>query len=249
MRSDLERLGRDESWLWTSALAVTLLSGTAFLLSFVHSLFLHRDRFFEIGSDQARWATLSLLLIFNAWLLFREWSFRRERRQLSERDTAVQSAVAEVQDFSSMDSVTGLYTRTSIDRWLGKAVVRAKRQNVPLSLVALHLDDFVQLSSRYGRAAGDQILTEFANRLRKAIRGSDFGVRLESGDFLLVLPECSLRDAKTVSDRLGTLEMKVSGEDVELTYSVGWIDYKLGEVPSDLMKRAGDMLQLYKKAS
>lgn len=249
MRSDLERLGRDEWWLWTSALAVTLLSGTVFLLSFFHSLFLHRDHFFEIDSDQARWATLSLMLLFNVWLLFREWSFRRERGQLTERDAAVQSVLPEVQDFASMDSVTGLYTRTSIDRWLGKAVARAKRQNVPLSLVALHLDDFLQLSSRYGRAVGDQILTEFANRLRKAIRGSDFGVRLESGDFLLVLPECSLRDAKTVSDRLGTLEMKVSGEDVELTYSVGWIDYKAGEVPSDLMRRASDMLQLYKKAS
>ncbi len=249
MRSDLERLGRNEWWLWTSALAVTLLSGTAFLLSFFRSLFLHHDHFFEIRSDQARWATLSLLLVFNVWLLFRQWSFRRERRQLAERDAAVQSAVAEVQDFASMDPVTGLYTRTSVERWLGKAVARARRQNVPLSLVALHLDDFGQLSARYGRAAGDQILTEFAYRLRKAIRGSDFGVRLESGDFLLVLPECSLREAKTVSDRLGSVEMRVSGEDVDLTYSVGWIDYKQGEVPSDLMRRAGEMLLLYKKAS
>jgi hypothetical protein len=43
--------------------------------------------------------------------------------------------------------------------------------------------------------------------------------------------------------------MKSSGQDIALTYSVGWIDYKPGEVPSDLLKRAGDVLQLYKKAS
>jgi len=56
-------------------------------------------------------------------------------------------------------------------------------------------------------------------------------------------------DNGTTHPRLGTLEMKCSGQDITLTYSVGWIDYKLGEVPSDLFKRAGDVLQLYKKAS
>ena len=93
------------------------------------------------------------------------------------------------------------------------------------------------------------MLKEFANRLRKASRGNDFGVRLGSDDFLLVLPECSLSDAKIASDRLGTLEMKCSGQHIVLTYSVGWIDYKPGEVPSDLFKRAGNVLELYKNAS
>jgi len=92
-------------------------------------------------------------------------------------------------------------------------------------------------------------MKEFANRLRKASRGTDFGVRMGSDDVLLVLPECSLTDAKIVSDRLGTLEMKCSGQDIALTYSVGWIDYRPGEVPSDLLKRAVDVLGLYKKAS
>jgi diguanylate cyclase len=148
-----------------------------------------------------------------------------------------------------MDPVTGLYTRASVEQLLGKEVARARRQNSPLSLVALHLDDFAQLNRRYGSSVGDLIVKEFANRLRKASRGNDFGARLDSDDFLLVLPECSLSDAKIASDRLGTLEMKCSGHDITLTYSVGWIDYKPGEVPSDLFKRAGDVLQLYKNAS
>jgi two-component system cell cycle response regulator len=142
-----------------------------------------------------------------------------------------------------------LYSRASVEQWLGKEVARARRHNIPLTLVALHLDEFAQLNQRYGSAAGDVILKEFANRLRKASRGTDFGVRLGSDDFVLVLPECSLTDAKIVSDRLGNLEMKCSGQDITLTYSVGWIDYKPGEVPSDLFKRAADVLQLYKSAS
>jgi diguanylate cyclase (GGDEF)-like protein len=249
MDSRLQQLGRHEWWLWLSALVVTILSGTVFLLSSFPSLFLHSDRFFEIGSDQARWAILGLLLLFNTWLVYRHWWFRRLRVQLTGLMGDPQSNLEGVYDPSRIDPVTGLYTRASVELWLGKEVARARRQNTPLSLVAFHLDDFAQLNQRYGSTVGDLILKEFANRLRKASRGTDLGVRLGSDDFLLVLPECSLSDAKIASDRLGTLEMKCSGQDIALTYSVGWIDYKPGEVPSDLFKRAGDVLQLYKKAS
>jgi diguanylate cyclase (GGDEF)-like protein len=249
MESGLQRVGQREWWLWLSAVVVTILSGIGFLLSSFPSLFLHSDHFFEIGSDQTRWGILSLLLLFNTWLVYREWSFRRLRKQLTELSGDSQSASEAVFDPSRMDPVTGLYTRASVEQWLGKEVARARRHKIPLSLVALHLDDFAELNQRHGSTAGDLMLKEFANRLRKASRGTDFGVRLGSDDFLLILPECSLSDAKIVSDRLGTLEVKCSGQDITVCYSVGWIDYKPGEVPSDLFKRAGDVLQLYKMAS
>ena len=249
MESRLQRLERREWWLWLSAFVVTILSGIVFLLSSFPSLFLHSDRFFEIRSNQAKWAILGLLLLFNAWLVYRQWSFRRLRAQLTGLAGDPQSNLEGAYDPSRVDPVTGLYTRASVEQLLGKEVARARRQNSPLSLVALHLDDFAQLNQRYGCAVGDLILKEFANRLRKASRGNDFGVRLDSDDFLLVLPECSLSDARIASDRLGTLEMRCSGQDIALTYSVGWIDYKPGEVPSDLFKRAGDVLKLYKTAS
>ena len=248
MESDLQRLGRREWWLWLSALVVTALSGIVFLLSSFSSLFVYSDRFFEIRSDQARWGILSLLLLFNSWLIYRQWSFRRLRRHQTEltRDT---QASLEVYDPSRMDPVTGLYTRASAEQWLGKEVARARRHNTSLSLVAIHLDDFAELSQLHGSAAGDLIVKEFANRLRKASRGSDFSVRLGSDDFLMVLPECGLRDAKIVSDRLGAVEIKLSGQSIAIPYSVGWIDYKLGEVPSDLFRRSQAVLQLYKKAN
>ena len=249
MESVLQRLGRREWWLWFSALTVTTLAGIVYLLSSFPSLLQHRELFFEVGSDQAKWAILSLLLLFNLWFIYRQWSFRRLRLQLTLPAGDTQSGSEEAHDPSGMDQVTGLYTRASVEQWLGKEIARAKRNNIPLSLVALHLDDFVELSERYGNAAGEQILKEFANRLRKASRGTDLGVRLGSDDFLLVLPECSLSEAKIVSDRLGDLELKCSGEDVAINCSVGWIDYKPGEVPSDLFKRAGEVLQLYKRAS
>ncbi|HXW54967.1 MAG TPA: diguanylate cyclase [Candidatus Cybelea sp.] len=249
MESDLRRVGRREWWLWLSTLVVTVLSGIVFLLSSFHSLFLHNEHFFEIRSDQARWAILCLLLLFNTRMVYRQWSFRRLRRQLTEQATGSQSSMEDICNPLRLDPVTGLYTRASVEQRLGREVSRARRHNLPLSLVALHLDDFAQVSERHGSDVGARMLTEFANGLRKASRGSDFCVRLASDDFLVILPECSLADAKIVSDRLGALKMKHAGREIALTYSAGWIDYKSGEVPSDLFKRAGDVLRLYKEAS
>ncbi|HXJ15902.1 MAG TPA: GGDEF domain-containing protein [Candidatus Polarisedimenticolia bacterium] len=251
MESSLQQLGRREWWLWFSALVVTILSGIALLLSSFPSLFLQSVHFYEIRSGQARWATFDLLLLFNGWMIYRQWSFRRLRRQLSARnaDGLATSGDANAYDPFRMDPATGFYTRASVEHWLGKEIARARRHNVPLSLVALHLDDIAQLSQTYGSAATDSMLKEFANRVRKASRGTDFGARLASDGFLLVLSECSLNEAKIVLDRLGTLEMKCAGQDIALTYSIGWIDYKPGEVPADLIKRAESVLQLYKNAS
>ena len=249
MESSVQRLGQREWWLWFSAVVVTVLSGIALLLSLFPSLFLHSDHFFEIRSDQARWGIINLLLLFNARLVYQQWSFRRLRRQLSGQTVDPQESWEDIGDVSQMDAITGLYTRTSIETRLGKEVARARRRNIPLSVVALHIDDFGNLQQRYGRDTSNLVLTEFANRLRRASRGTDFGVRLKNDDFLLVLPECTTSDAKVVSDRLGTFKMKCSGQDVTVTFSVGWINYKAGEAPSELIKRAENVLHVYRDAS
>src|SRR6266849_6008960 len=184
--SELRRLGRREWWLWLSALFVTFLSAFAFLLSFFRSLFLHSTHFYEIRPDQARWGVMCLLLLFNGWLLYRQWIFRHQRKELTER---------------------------------------------------------------YGLSAMDQAIKELARRLKKACRGSDFAVRLTNDDFLLVLPECGLGEVQKVLNRLGSLVVECSGRKVELSCTTGWVDYQPGDLPSDLLKRASQILHLYENAA
>ena len=249
MELSLQRLGRREWWLWFCTLLVTSLSWATLVLTAFPSLFRSSGHFWEIRSDQARWGTLSLLLLFNTWLVYRQRIFRGQRREMTEAAGHGESTGQNAHDLSRLDPVTGLHTRASSEPLLGKEVARARRNNTPLSLVAIHLDDFASFNQLYGNAAGDSAIKEFASRLKKASRGSDFAIQLNQDDFLLVLPECSLTDAKTVMDRVGTLQIKSSGQDVTVTYSVGWVDYKRGDVPSDLFKRGGDLLRLYRQAS
>jgi diguanylate cyclase (GGDEF)-like protein len=248
--TELRQLGRREWWLWFWTFWVTLLSATALVLSFLPFLFRHANHFYEIRADQAQWGTAGLLLIFNVWSVYRQWSFRRSRkRSTAEQNPFSERNASDISDPSGLDPVTGLYTRTSIEQHLGKEIGRAKRQNTALSLATVHVEEFAQLGQRYGKSAVDAVLKEFARRLKKAIRGTDFAVRLGGGDFLLVLSECTLGEVKVILNRVGPLEIASAGEKIAVPYATGWVDYQTGEVPSDLLKRATQVLNLYESAA
>ncbi len=245
----LQQLARREWWLWFSACWVTALSAGALLLSSFPSLFSHPQHFYEIRPGQARWAVVCLLLFFNGRLLYRQWTIRRQRRHLTGQNFSPETQAGQISDPSGLDPVTGLYTRAFVEQQLGKEIARAKRQNTALSLATVHLDEFGELQKRYGLSATDQALKELARRLKKACRGSDFAVRLAGDDFLLVLPECGLGEVKLVLNRLGPLEVVCSGRKINLAYTTGWVDYQAGDMPSDLLKRAAQILNLYANAA
>jgi len=245
----LQQLGRSEWWLWLSVLLVSVLSATAFVLTAIPSYFRYSEHFYEIRSDQARWGILCLILLFNGWLVYRQWTFRRRRRELSRNDAGREVLPGQISGLSSIDAVTGLHTRAFIEQQLGKEIARAKRQNSSLSLATIHLDEFAEITKRYSSSAIDAALRELARCLKKACRGSDFAVRLANSDFLLVLPECGLGEVKTVLNRLGSLEILCSGRKVDLAYTTGWVDYQPGDLPSDLLHRATQLLNLYENAA
>jgi diguanylate cyclase (GGDEF)-like protein len=249
VESGLRQLGRREWWLWLSAFFVTTLSVTAFVLTAFPSFFLHREHFYELRPDQARWGILCLVLLFNGWLVYRQWFFRRLRRQLNGTGAGQNTQQGQVSDPTGTDAVTGLFTGAFAEQQLGKEIARAKRQNSSLSLATIHLDEYDQLNQRYGLSATDAALKELARRLKKACRGSDFAVRLSNDDFLLVLPECGLGEVKLVLNRLGSLEMNCAGRKVTLAYTTGWVDYQPGDLPGDLLKRAAQLLHLYDDAA
>jgi diguanylate cyclase (GGDEF)-like protein len=194
---------------------------------------------------------MGLVLLFNAYMVHRQWECRRLRKQLTQQITGTtdpQALADEIGEPSELDPVTGLYSRRSAEQRVAKEIARCRRENKPLTLLVLDLNDFGQLNDQYGRAASDLILKEFAYRLRKASRGSDFAVRLGSDEFLLVLPECGIGSVKHVVDRLNLVEVSCGGQKVSLTCSSGWIQYEPGELPTELLKRAENVLQLYRKA-
>jgi len=213
---DLKKLGRREWWLWFSALTVTFLSAAVLLLSAFTRLFRHKEHFYEITPEQARWGILCLLLLFNGWMLYRQRSFRKLRKTSTEPSTGAEDNGAVMDESAAIDPVTGLHTRTSALLHLGKEIARAKRQNTALSLATIHLEDLADLTQQYGKTAVDQALKEFARRLKEVSRGSDYAVRLASDDFVLVLPKCNVGEVTQVLNRMGSMDLECAGKRISL---------------------------------
>jgi diguanylate cyclase (GGDEF)-like protein len=112
----------------------------------------------------------------------------------------------------------------------------------------IDLDGLKKVNDTYGHAAGDAVLKGFADRMQRAIRGSDLAVRLGGDEFMAILPECRSEEVHRVLDRVRGLEVLVEGGKLHPTFSCGWTDYKPGEAQTEFIERADKALYVNKKS-
>ncbi|HJW75099.1 MAG TPA: diguanylate cyclase [Thermoleophilia bacterium] len=101
------------------------------------------------------------------------------------------------------DGLTGLYNHRYFYERLEGEVAKSIRYGPPLSLLMLDLDDFKAFNDRYGHPAGDQVLRDIADILRRQLRRDiDVAARYGGEEFAIILPSTPLAGAQTVGDRL-----------------------------------------------
>jgi diguanylate cyclase (GGDEF)-like protein len=143
-------------------------------------------------------------------MLLPEWeAWSEERRQLAQTyvNTA-QSALtslhllAEAEQQSMTDALTGLYNRRSMEQLLEREVALADRHGRPLSLFMVDLDRFKPINDAHGHAAGDHLLKAFADCVRMTLRKTDLAFRYGGDEFAVALPQTSLAQAQQVVQKL-----------------------------------------------
>jgi diguanylate cyclase (GGDEF)-like protein len=201
------------------------------------------------------------------WLQLQEEQARSEelRLEVSRQHEALRSAEQclaqknlELGRLSRTDELTGLANRREFDEGLRREFKRAQRQRGHLALAVLDLDHFKSFNERYGVAAGDAVLTRFAQLLAVRFkRDTDLVARLGGEEFVALLPGFGLGVAQGLLEQLreDLRELQLPHEGgvngPVLTVSVGLAAYSPAHPylsPHALMQAADEALYIAKHA-
>src|SRR3984885_5728577 len=178
-------------------------------------------------------------------LLARARTQIRKRRYTDHLRDNVQNSI----EMAITDALTGLHNRRYMESHLASLAEQASTRGKPLALMMLDIDFFKAINDNYGHDAGDDVLREFAVRLRKSIRGIDLACRYGGEEFVIVMPETDLHVAGMVAERLRRsiasepFAVNKGAKRIEVTISIGLstLDRK-GESVGDVLKRADTAL-------
>jgi two-component system, cell cycle response regulator len=147
------------------------------------------------------------------------------------------------------DALTGLYNRRYMETHLATAVDQATARGKPLTLLLLDIDYFKCVNDSYGHDAGDDVLREFAIRLRKSIRGIDLACRYGGEEFVVVMPDTAIAVGATVAERI---RRRIATEPFTIRNGAGAIDVTVSigiatladanDQPGAILKRADEAL-------
>lgn len=169
-----------------------------------------------------------------------------KRSRFSER---LRESLNKSVELAVVDPLTGLNNRHFLDAYMGKLIARAKRRNTPISMLITDIDKFKSVNDTYGHDAGDEVLREFARRLRASVRGADLACRFGGEEFVVLMPDTTAEMAAQVAERLReaieSSAFNLPGEhgQLTLTTSVGVTKYDPEQDSSEtLIKRADEAL-------
>ncbi|BEV16997.1 sensor domain-containing diguanylate cyclase [Herbaspirillum sp. DW155] len=154
---------------------------------------------------------------------------------------------------ASMDELTGISNRRGFESLVRHAMAVSKRTGRPACMLGFDLNHFKQINDRFGHAAGDLALRDFAGLLMSNLRESDVIGRLGGDEFAAFLTNTAKADAAIVLQHLqqAVAAFNQRGQrQYQLEYSVGVAQYDEARHPdlATLMGQADEAIYECKKA-
>lgn len=127
-----------------------------------------------------------------------------------------------VREEAVTDALTGLFNRRYFEEALNKEVARAKRQNIPFSVIGIDLDFLKKINDTYGHSYGDIAIKTIADILKSNARSIDIPSRIGGEEFDVLLPGISSEGAMIAAERI---RKAIESKEIE---TIGHITGSLG---------------------
>lgn len=171
-----------------------------------------------------------------------KWNLLKEKEQLQK----------ELTHMAMYDALTDILSRRALLEQVEVERQRTMRYKRDLSLLMIDIDRFKKVNDTYGHLAGDVVLKEIAQTLKKQTRRSDFVGRYGGEEFLIILPETSLDKALILAEKLRkrVAELTITANDHVLkgiTVSIGASAYENDPNVDEFISRSDKWLYAAKK--
>ncbi len=145
----------------------------------------------------------------------------------------------ELSIMASTDSLTGLRNRHLLEQDIFRFTALADRFHTPLSFIIYDLDFFKTINDTYGHDYGDEVLIKVTKAVQAKLRDTDRAYRWGGEEFLIILPNTSLDDAKFMAENLRlSVKQFFEEETVKVTISLGVADYVASEPSNHWFRKA-----------
>ena len=171
------------------------------------------------------------------------------RRELSQTRARLEDA----EKTADRDVLLPLLNRRAFVRELMRYIAFTGRYNTPASLIYFDLNHMKAVNDAHGHAAGDAVLTHFAETLLAQVRDSDSVGRLGGDEFGVLLSHAgqdqALKKADTLAQALQATPVRWNGIEIPVSFAYGAFELKPGDSPDLAMARADQAMYVQKRSS
>lgn len=158
-----------------------------------------------------------------------------------EAEDKIKRLNAGLEQLAMTDYLTNLYNRRYFMQRGVEEFKRARRNNQPLGLLMLDIDQFKKVNDTYGHDTGDMALQQVAATLKSSLREIDILGRIGGEEFAVLLPNTSLHDAVLLAERV---QQVMAGTPIETLRSPLFITISIGvAIATDEISRIDDLLR------
>ncbi len=138
------------------------------------------------------------------------------------------------------DPLTQVYNRNKLNNMMGVGHdLSYISENI--SILIIDIDHFKKVNDIYGHNSGDYILQFIAENIKESLRKKDVVVRWGGEEFVVIMPDCNLKQAYVIAERLRKRIETVENGVCAVTISIGLARYSGGDC-IETIKRADKAL-------